>query len=117
MIGAHGDLPWRLPADLRDFKAKTMGKPLILGKDVRNAAWPFAGKKAHRGDARKTLGRGRRSRGRLASRSGGDVIGEEEVMIGGGEQIYRLALPKAIASISPWSMLRSRAMHSSQWRV
>ncbi|MFN9716944.1 MAG: dihydrofolate reductase, partial [Sphingomonadales bacterium] len=28
-IGREGDLPWRLPADLKRFKALTMGKPMV----------------------------------------------------------------------------------------
>lgn len=32
VIGADGGLPWRLPADLRRFKALTMGKPLVMGR-------------------------------------------------------------------------------------
>lgn len=31
-IGNEGDLPWRLPADLKRFKALTMGKPIIMGR-------------------------------------------------------------------------------------
>ncbi|GAB4472622.1 MAG: dihydrofolate reductase [Erythrobacter tepidarius] len=31
-IGYEGDLPWRLPADLKRFKALTMGKPMIMGR-------------------------------------------------------------------------------------
>jgi dihydrofolate reductase len=27
-----GRLPWRLPADLKRFKAQTMGKPMIMGR-------------------------------------------------------------------------------------
>jgi dihydrofolate reductase len=32
VIGRDGRLPWRLPADLRRFKALTMGKPMIMGR-------------------------------------------------------------------------------------
>jgi dihydrofolate reductase len=32
VIGRGGTLPWRLPADLRHFKALTMGKPMIMGR-------------------------------------------------------------------------------------
>ena len=32
MIGVGGQLPWRLPADLKRFKAQTMGKPMIMGR-------------------------------------------------------------------------------------
>lgn len=31
-IGYHGKLPWRLPNDLKRFKATTMGKPVIMGR-------------------------------------------------------------------------------------
>jgi dihydrofolate reductase len=31
-IGNDGDLPWRLPADLKRFKALTMDKPMIMGR-------------------------------------------------------------------------------------
>ncbi len=31
-IGRNGDLPWRLPADLRHFKRLTMGHHLIIGR-------------------------------------------------------------------------------------
>lgn len=31
-IGRDGTLPWHLPADLRRFKAMTMGKPMIMGR-------------------------------------------------------------------------------------
>jgi dihydrofolate reductase len=32
VIGAHGTLPWRMPSDLKRFKALTMGKPVIMGR-------------------------------------------------------------------------------------
>jgi dihydrofolate reductase len=32
VIGVDGRLPWRLPADLKRFKAQTMGKPMIMGR-------------------------------------------------------------------------------------
>ena len=31
-IGIQGRLPWHLPADLKRFKALTMGKPMIMGR-------------------------------------------------------------------------------------
>jgi len=31
-IGHEGTLPWHLPADLKRFKALTMGKPMIMGR-------------------------------------------------------------------------------------
>jgi dihydrofolate reductase len=32
VIGRDGQLPWHLPADLRRFKAGTMGKPMVMGR-------------------------------------------------------------------------------------
>lgn len=32
VIGADGDLPWRLSSDLQRFKAITLGKPVIMGR-------------------------------------------------------------------------------------
>jgi dihydrofolate reductase len=32
VIGRDGALPWHIPADLRRFKALTMGKPMIMGR-------------------------------------------------------------------------------------
>lgn len=32
VIGRDGDLPWRMPNDLRHFKSTTTGRPLIMGR-------------------------------------------------------------------------------------
>ncbi len=32
VIGANKSLPWHLPADLRYFKEKTLGKPVLMGR-------------------------------------------------------------------------------------
>lgn len=32
IIGADNDMPWYLPADLKHFKAVTMGKPVLMGR-------------------------------------------------------------------------------------
>ncbi len=32
VIGRDGGLPWHLPADLRRFKALTLGKPMVMGR-------------------------------------------------------------------------------------
>lgn len=40
VIGARGGLPWRLPEDLRRFKALTLGHPVIMGRRT----WESLGK-------------------------------------------------------------------------
>lgn len=32
VIGAQGDMPWKLSSDLKRFKRDTMGKPIIMGR-------------------------------------------------------------------------------------
>jgi dihydrofolate reductase len=32
MMGKNGDLPWSLPGDLKQFKQKTIGKPVVMGR-------------------------------------------------------------------------------------
>ena len=32
VIGRDGKLPWHIPADLKNFKALTMGKPMVMGR-------------------------------------------------------------------------------------
>lgn len=32
VIGADGDMPWHIPADLQHFKETTMGHPVIMGR-------------------------------------------------------------------------------------
>ena len=37
VIGANNTLPWRLPSELRRFKALTMGHPVIMGRKTYEA--------------------------------------------------------------------------------
>ncbi|MGH8469166.1 MAG: dihydrofolate reductase [Gammaproteobacteria bacterium] len=96
VIGAHGALPWRLPADLKRFKALTMGKPVIMGR------------KTHESIGRVLPGRINIviSRNRALNISGCIVVpsmeaalawarGCEETMVIGGSSVYAAALPLA----------------------
>ena len=98
VIGRDGALPWRLPEDLRRFKAATIGKPVIMGRKTFDSI-------------------GRALPGRLnivLTRQAGwlpqdpavqvvpdldtalAVAGEvSEVTVIGGAQVYALALPLA----------------------
>ncbi|MCZ4288126.1 dihydrofolate reductase [Hoeflea alexandrii] len=45
VIGLNGDMPWRLPSDLRHFKAATLGTPVIMGsKTYRSIGRPLPGR-------------------------------------------------------------------------
>jgi dihydrofolate reductase len=37
IIGVDNDLPWHIPADLRFFKQRTVGKPMIMGRRAHAA--------------------------------------------------------------------------------
>lgn len=95
VIGRDGDLPWRLPADLKHFKDLTAGHPMIMGRKTfdslpgllpgrrhivltRNRAWTGAGAEVAR-EAHEAI--------RMAD--------APVVMVIGGAEIYRLFLPIA----------------------
>jgi dihydrofolate reductase len=98
VIGIDGGLPWRLPADLKRFKALTMGKPMIMGRKTfesfpaplpgrrhivltRDRAWSAPGAEvAHDVAGALTL-----------AGAGGDG---GEVMVIGGAEIYALFLDR-----------------------
>ncbi len=99
VIGVNGTLPWRLPEDLKRFKALTIGKPNIMGRKTweslprkplpgrtnivvtRDAAYRADGAKlAHSFDGALALAR---------------AENPSEIMVIGGEAIFAAALPLA----------------------
>ncbi len=98
VIGRGNDLPWRLPADLRRFKRLTMGHHLIVGRKT----WQAIGRPLP-GRTMLVLSRARRLDAAGARRCGSleealevaERGGDEQPFVAGGEQIYRLALPRA----------------------
>lgn len=96
-IGDRGTLPWHLPADLKRFKAQTMGKPMIMGRKTfdslpgllpgrrhivltRDAGWSAAGAEVVQSvDAALEL------------------AGSDDLAVIGGADIFALFLPLAHA--------------------
>src|SRR5206468_10570078 len=93
VIGRNGKLPWHLPADLKRFKALTMGSAMVMGRRTfdslpgllpgrrhivltRDPAWQAAGAEVAR-DVNGAL--------RLAA--------GESVSVIGGAEIFQLFLP------------------------
>ena len=94
VIGRDGGLPWRLPADLKRFKAQTIGRPMIMGRKTfdsfpsplpgrrhlvltRDAAWQAEGAEVvHSPDAALAL------------------AGEDAAVIGGAD-VFALFLDRA----------------------
>jgi dihydrofolate reductase len=102
VIGRNGALPWRLPSDFAFFRRMTMGKPLIMGrKTFEGIGRPLPG----RTSIVVTRDAGYRPAGAIAvtnlgaaleqAQSIAEADGAGEVMIGGGGEIYREAMPLA----------------------
>lgn len=102
VIGIDNRLPWRLPADLKHFKALTLGKPVIMGRKT----WDSLGRPL---PGRLNLVVSRQNGLQL---EGAEVFasldaaleradawareeGAEELMLIGGAQLYAQALPQA----------------------
>ncbi|MED3662339.1 type 3 dihydrofolate reductase [Ureibacillus sp. FSL K6-8385] len=96
VIGYKNEMPWHLPGDLKYFKETTMGKPIIMGrKTFESIGRPLPGRR----NIVITRNKGYHHDGievassldealRLAGNAG-------EIMVIGGEQIFKLALPLA----------------------
>ena len=98
-IGFQGKIPWHLPADFKYFKDLTLGHPIIEGrKTFKSIGKALPG----RTNIVITKDPNYKAEGCLIATSfenaltlAKDVEGADEIFIGGGEQIYKLALPKA----------------------
>ena len=96
VIGAQGDLPWRLSDDLKRFKAVTMGKPIVMGRKT----WESIGRAL---PGRQNIVITRRHD---FAADGCDVVHSldeamsvagdvGEIMVIGGSQVYEIFLPAA----------------------
>jgi dihydrofolate reductase len=97
VIGRDGGLPWRLPADLRHFKATTMGHHLVIGR----ATWDELGAPLPgRTIVVVTRNRDLAADGALVAHSLEEALelaaGDDEIFIGGGAEIYRQALDRGL---------------------
>ncbi|MBN1378309.1 MAG: dihydrofolate reductase [Gammaproteobacteria bacterium] len=94
VIGKDGQLPWHLSADLKHFKAITMGKPIIMGrKTFDSIGRPLPGRR----NIVVTRHKGFHVHGCECVENLAQAIelsnGDSEAVIIGGAQIYRSALP------------------------
>lgn len=103
VIGINNEIPWHLPADLKQFKARTMGKPVIMGRRTFESILNFLGKPMP-GRYSIVITRGNYEHpgasvhhdldSALAdARAYALANNVDEIIIGGGGQIYELALP------------------------
>lgn len=95
VIGRDGGLPWRLPADLKHFKALTLGHPMVMGRKTFDSLPGLLPGRRHIVLTRDTdwTGEGAEVVHDLAAAI--DLAGPSAVMVIGGAEIYRLFLPHA----------------------
>jgi dihydrofolate reductase len=96
VIGRDNRLPWRMPADLAHFKRLTMGKPILMGRRTWES---LPGLLPHRTHVVITRNRDYRVEGGHVVHSLDEEIaqfgGADELMVVGGENLYRQILPLA----------------------
>jgi dihydrofolate reductase len=99
VIGANGALPWRIADDMRRFKSLTMGKPCVMGRKT----WDSLPKKPLPGRTNIVVTRDANfaAQGAVVVHSVDDALTHaaaekpDEIMIIGGAEIYKAALPRA----------------------
>lgn len=96
VIGYENKMPWHLPGDLKYFKEQTMGKPIIMGrKTFESIGKPLPGRRnivITRNKEYNQEGIEIVESVEAALALAGDV---PEIMVIGGEQIFKLVLPIA----------------------
>jgi len=95
-IGIENRLPWRLPADMKHFRAHTMGKPILMGrKTFDSIGKPLPG----RTNIVVSQDPDFHPEGVTVARSIAEALlagGEaEEIMVIGGASFYAQLLPRA----------------------
>ena len=99
VIGASGTIPWRIPEDMKRFKALTIGKPIIMGRKT----WDSIARKPLPGRTNIVITRDPSwsAPGALAAHSLGEALvaarseNPSEIAIVGGADIYLAAVPYA----------------------
>lgn len=95
VIGVDGGLPWRLPADLKRFKAQTMGKPMVMGrKTFESFPSPLPGRR----HIVLTRDRDWRAEGAEVVHSVAEALAcaaPGDIAVIGGAEIFALMLPQA----------------------
>ena len=128
-IGRGGDLPWHLRSDMRYFREITMGKPIVMGRRTFKSL-----PRVLDGRLNIVLTRDRGfvapdavmahslKEGLDAARASATRTGAKEVMIIGGEDVFREVLPQADriylteVHASPEADTWFPALDPSEWR-
>lgn len=102
VIGADGELPWRLPADLAHFKETTIGHPVIVGRRTyESIAARLGGPLPDRTNVVLSTGEPTLPEGAVhadsveAAVEAARATGAETAFVAGGATVYEAFLPRA----------------------
>lgn len=101
VIGKDNKMPWHIPEDFKHFKEITMGKPCIMGRKTYESILDQLGKPLPGRTSIVISRTGYTHEGCISASSLEEAIEkaraetDEEIMVIGGAQIYKLALPLA----------------------
>jgi dihydrofolate reductase len=92
VIGAAGEIPWRVPGEQAIFKERTMGATVVMGR----ATWDSLPRRPLPGRRNVVLTRdpGWRAEGAQVVRNP-DLIVEDDFWVMGGAAVYAALLPRA----------------------
>ena len=123
VIGRDGDLPWRLPADLRWFVRHTKGKPIISGRKTYESTGYLKGRR----NVVITRQTDYQCDADVVSASIDGALSlftdDDEVMILGGAGIYAEVLPRldrlylTVVSAEPTGDTHFPPLDPDQWTV
>ncbi len=95
VIGRDGKLPWHLPADLKRFKALTMGSVMVMGRKTFES---LPGLLPGRRHVVLTRDRAWQAEGAEVAHDFDEALrlaGDEPVSVIGGAEVFELFLPRA----------------------
>jgi dihydrofolate reductase len=101
-IGIGGDLPWRLSTDLKQFRKVTLGKPVLMGRRtfqslprVLDHRLNIVLSREPRFVAPGAIVAGSLEEGLAHARRAAKAVGVDEIMVIGGDDVFRAVMPLA----------------------
>jgi len=101
-IGIGGDLPWRLSTDLKQFRKVTLGKPIIMGRRTFQSLPRVLDHRLNIVLSRErgfvapgAIVAGNLEEGLAHARRAAKEVGVDEIMVIGGDDVFRAVMPLA----------------------
>ena len=101
-IGRGGDLPWRLSTDLKQFRKLTLGKPVLMGRRTFNSLPRVLDHRVNivlsrdpDFEAPGAVVAANLEEGLAAAHEAARAAGVDEIMVIGGDDVFRAVMPLA----------------------